>query len=211
VNGFCAIVAAISPFQSFTLAGGSEAVRLAGAGVSWNFFSLLQTPMAQGRSFLPEEDQPGHDHVIILSYGLWDRRFGSDRAVPALYSSKVDLQDALKESGSRLTASSGRARLRSVLVMAEMALAVMLLTGACLLLRSFVQVQQVDPGFNGQNLLTAFVMLPPSKYPEPRSQAVFFRQLMDRIALIPGVEWCGRSRLRADAKQRRRSGFDRGS
>jgi predicted permease len=130
-------------------------------------------------------------HVFIFSAALTlgtGLLFG---IVPALYSSKVDLQDALKESGSRLTASSGRARLRSVLVMAEVALAVMLLTGACLLLRSFVHVQQVDPGFNGQNLLTAFVMLPPSKYPEPRSQAVFFRQLMDRIALIPGVECAG--------------------
>ena len=130
-------------------------------------------------------------HVFIFSAALTlgtGLLFG---IMPALYSSKVDLQDALKESGSRLTASSGRARLRSVLVMAEMALAVMLLTGACLLLRSFVHVQQVDPGFNGQNLLTAFVMLPPSKYPEPRSQAVFFRQLMDRIALIPGVECAG--------------------
>jgi putative ABC transport system permease protein len=130
-------------------------------------------------------------HVFIFSAALTlgtGLLFG---IMPALYSSKVDLQDALKESGGRLTASSGRARLRSVLVMAEMALAVMLLTGACLLLRSFVHVQQVDPGFNGQNLLTAFVMLPPSKYPEPRSQAVFFRQLMDRIALIPGVECAG--------------------
>ena len=130
-------------------------------------------------------------HVFIFSAALTlgtGLLFG---IMPALYGSKVDLQDALKESGSRLTASSGRARLRSVLVMAEMALAVMLLTGACLLLRSFVHVQQVDPGFNGQNLLTAFVMLPPSKYPEPRSQAVFFRQLMDRIALIPGVACAG--------------------
>jgi len=130
-------------------------------------------------------------HVFIFSAALTlgtGLLFG---IMPALYSSKVDLQDALKESGSRLTASSGRARLRSVLVMAEMALAVMLLTGACLLLRSFVHVQQVDPGFNGQNLLTAFVILPPSRYPGPRSQALFFRQLMDHIALIPGVECAG--------------------
>src|SRR5215813_14129178 len=94
-------------------------------------------------------------HVFIFSAALTlgtGLLFG---IMPALYSSKVDLQNALKESGSRLTASSGRARLRSVLVLAEVALAVMLLTGACLLLRSFVHVQQVDPGFNGQNLCDA--------------------------------------------------------
>lgn len=110
---------------------------------------------------------------------------------PALFSSKADLRDALKESGGRLTAGSGRVRLRSVLIMAEMALALMLLTGACLLLQSFVHVQQVYPGFNAQKLLTAFVMLPPSKYPEPRNQALFFRDLMERVASIPGVEYAG--------------------
>ena len=110
---------------------------------------------------------------------------------PALYSSKTDLQDALRESGSRLTAGSGRTRMRSALVVAEMALALMLLTGACLLLRSFVKVQQVDPGFNARNLLTAFVMLPASKYPEPRNQAAFFHDLVERIALIPGVDCAG--------------------
>ena len=108
--------------------------------------------------------------------------------VPALQGSKVDLHDALKESGTRLTAGSARARIRSVLVIAEMALALMLLAGAGLLVRSFVSVREIDPGFNAKNLLTAFVMLPPSKYPEPRRQAAFFREVVDHIASIPGVE-----------------------
>jgi len=98
------------------------------------------------------------------------------------------LHDALKESGTRLTAGSARARIRSVLVIAEMALALMLLAGAGLLVRSFVSVREIDPGFNAKNLLTAFVMLPPSKYPEPRRQAAFFREVVDHIASIPGVE-----------------------
>src|SRR5260221_4759012 len=75
--------------------------------------------------------------------------------------------------------------------MGEVAIAVMLLTGACLLLRSFVHLQQVDRGYKGQNLLKAFGMRRPPRYPGPRSQAVFFRQLVDRIALIPGVECAG--------------------
>jgi len=108
--------------------------------------------------------------------------------VPALQGSKIDLHDALKETGTRLTAGSARARMRSVLVIAEMALALMLLAGAGLLVRSLVSIQEIDPGFNAKNLLTAFVMLPPSKYPEPRRQAAFFREVVDRIASIPGVE-----------------------
>src|SRR5437762_3579752 len=110
---------------------------------------------------------------------------------PALQGSSADLQDSLKESGSRLTIGSTRAKARSVLVVAEMALALMLLAGAGLLVRSFVRVQQVDLGFNPKNLLTAFVMLPPSKYPEPRRQALFFHEVMDRIASLPGVECAG--------------------
>jgi len=111
--------------------------------------------------------------------------------VPAWQGSKKDLQKALKESGSRLTASSDRARVRSSLVIAEMALALMLLAGACLLLRSFLHVEQIDPGFNAKKLLTAFVMLSPAKYPDPRSQAAFFREVVERIAAIPGVECAG--------------------
>src|SRR6266699_2954948 len=118
-------------------------------------------------------------HVLIFS------------VVPALQGSSTDLQDSLKESGSRLTIGSTRAKARSVLVVAEMALALMLLAGAGLLVRSFVRVQQVDLGFNPKNLLTAFVMLPPSKYPEPRRQALFFHEVMDRIASLPGVECAG--------------------
>jgi len=123
--------------------------------------------------------------VLTLGTGLI---FG---VVPAWQGSKMDLQNALKESGSRLTGSSDRARVRSSLVIAEMALALMLLAGACLLLRSFLNVEQIDPGFNAKNLLTAFVMLSPAKYPDPRSQAAFFREVIDRIASIPGVECAG--------------------
>jgi putative ABC transport system permease protein len=123
--------------------------------------------------------------VLTLGTGLI---FG---IAPALQGYKADVQDSLKESGSRLTIGSTRARARSVLVVAEIALALMLLAGAGLLVRSFVRLQQVDPGFNPKNLLTAFVMLPPSKYPELKRQAEFFHEVMDRIASLPGVECAG--------------------
>jgi putative ABC transport system permease protein len=123
--------------------------------------------------------------VLTLGTGLI---FG---IAPALQGYKADVQDSLKESGSRSTIGSTRARARSVLVVAEIGLALVLLAGAGLLVRSFVQLQQVDPGFNPKNLLTAFVMLPPSKYPEPQRQAGFFHEVMDRIAPLPGVECAG--------------------
>ena len=123
--------------------------------------------------------------VLTLGTGLI---FG---IAPALQGARMDLQDPLKESGGRLTIGATRARARSALVVAEIALALMLLAGAGLLVRSFVRVQQVDPGFNPKNLLTAFVILPPSKYPEPQRQALFFHELMDRITSLPGVECAG--------------------
>jgi len=130
-------------------------------------------------------------HVLLFTGALTLATGLIFGVVPVLQGSKIDLHDALKESGTRLTAGSTRARMRSVLVIAEMALALMLLAGAGLLVRSFVSVQEIDPGFNAKNLLTATVMLPPSKYPEPWRQAAFFREVMERIASIPGVESAG--------------------
>ena len=111
--------------------------------------------------------------------------------VPALNGSKAELQDVLKESGSRLTSGPVGARLRSILVVTEMAMALMLLASAGLLIRSFMRVQEIDPGFNAKNLLTAFVVLPHDKYPEPRQQGEFFREVTERIASIPGVKCVG--------------------
>jgi len=130
-------------------------------------------------------------HVLIFSAALTIGTGLIFGIAPALQGYKADVQDSLKESGSRLTIGSTGARARSVLVVAEIALALMLLAGAGLLIRSFVQLQQVDPGFNPKSLLTAFVMLPPSKYLEPQRQAVFFREVMDRITSLPGVECAG--------------------
>ena len=69
-------MAAIDPYPDFIMNGSGEAKRLAGAAVSQDFFSLLGTQMAVGRDFLPEEDRPGSNHVIILSYSTWQSYFG---------------------------------------------------------------------------------------------------------------------------------------
>jgi putative ABC transport system permease protein len=70
-------VAAINPFPNFIVSGDGEPLRLAGAAVSWNFFSLLGTQIIMGRSFLQEEDQPGRNRVAILSHNTWVNRFGA--------------------------------------------------------------------------------------------------------------------------------------
>jgi len=132
-------------------------------------------------------------HVLLFSMVLTIGTGLIFGIVPALSGSKADLQVALRESGARLTSGPVRARSRGILVVAEMAMALMLLAGAGLLIRSFLRVQEVDPGFNAKNLLTAFVMLPHDKYPEPRQQGEFFREAMERIASIPAVECVGGS------------------
>jgi predicted permease len=105
---------------------------------------------------------------------------------PALAASKPDLNQILKESGRGM--AGGRRRLRETFVVAELALALVLLIGAGLLMNSFVKLQAVDPGFNPRNLLTMTVSLAgASQYVGP-SRAAFYRQLTDRLTALPGVE-----------------------
>jgi putative ABC transport system permease protein len=114
--------------------------------------------------------------------------------VPALQASKLDLNEALKE-GLRGTTSGWREnRLRSLLVVSEIAMALVLLVSAALLIKSFVRLLEVKPGFNPANVLTMDVQLPdlpPSRYAKPDERAVFFGQLMDRLKAVPGVEGAG--------------------
>jgi putative ABC transport system permease protein len=110
---------------------------------------------------------------------------------PAFQGSRIDLNETLKESGIRAPAGSGRGRTRSLLVIAEMALALMLLISAGLFIQSFMRLQKVDPGFNPHGVLTAYIMLPSSKYTEPRRQAAFFKEVINRIEALPGVEAVG--------------------
>ena len=109
--------------------------------------------------------------------------------VPALQSSRPDLNDALKE-GAR-GSSGGNRVVRNIFVVAEMALALVLLVGAGLMLRSFSQLHQVKTGFETENVLTLRVQLPIRKYAEPRQRAEFFKRAEERIATLPGVKSVG--------------------
>ncbi|HXU36486.1 MAG TPA: ABC transporter permease [Blastocatellia bacterium] len=109
---------------------------------------------------------------------------------PALGASKSNLNESLKESG-RSTAAPGRARLRNLLVVSEVALALVLLIGSGLMIRSFMRLQQVNPGFEPRHLLTMNVLLPAQKYRENQQINTFFDQLFERIRAVPGVDGVG--------------------
>jgi putative ABC transport system permease protein len=109
--------------------------------------------------------------------------------VPALQSSRPDLSDALKEG---VRGSSGGSRVvRNLFVVAEIALALVLLVGAGLMLRSFFQLHQVKTGFDTDNVLTMRVQLPIAKYPQPQQRAGFFKRAQERLAALPGVKSVG--------------------
>jgi putative ABC transport system permease protein len=107
---------------------------------------------------------------------------------PALQTSKLDLNETLKEGARGTSGGLHRNRVRSALVMAEVALSLVLLVGAGLLIKSFVRLQQAGLGFNPENLLTMRVSLPPAKYPDERKQAAFFKEALERLQSLPGVQ-----------------------
>jgi predicted permease len=107
-------------------------------------------------------------------------------AAPALQTSRVDLNDTLKEGGR---GSAGvRARARSLLVVTEIALSLVVLVGAGLMIQSFLRLKRVHIGLNAHNVLTASISLPRSKYKEDEQRAAFFKQLVERVSNLPGVE-----------------------
>lgn len=115
--------------------------------------------------------------LTALTFGL----------VPALQASKVDLSEAMKEGGTRGTTSSGL-RVRNLLVISELVLAVVLLVGAGLMVKSFVRLASVDPGFDPKNTLSFQYTLPASRYPDDPEVIAFNRQVIERLGALPGVQ-----------------------
>jgi putative ABC transport system permease protein len=110
---------------------------------------------------------------------------------PALRTMKLNLSESLKEGGRSPGEGAQRNRTRSVLVVLESAVAVVLLIGAGLLVRSLIQLQNTSPGFDAHNLLTMNVQLPREKYATREKAAGFFEQLESRLGGLPGVENVG--------------------
>jgi predicted permease len=109
---------------------------------------------------------------------------------PILQAFKSDLRGEMQEGG-RGSVGTVHRRVRSLLVISEVSLAVVLLAGAGLMLRSLAQVMSVDPGFNPDHLLTASIALPEKKYPDGPKQLAFQQQLLQTLAALPGVKQAG--------------------
>jgi putative ABC transport system permease protein len=110
--------------------------------------------------------------------------------IPSWRAANPDLQASLKEGETR-SASAPRQALRKALVVAEVSLALVLLCGAGLLIRTLWKLNSVNPGFDPDKVLVAELVLPKTKYPDAGRQTLFFQQLIDRIKASPGVESAG--------------------
>jgi putative ABC transport system permease protein len=110
---------------------------------------------------------------------------------PAFEATRLNLTESLKEGGKSVGGGMRPQRLRNSLVILEVALALVLLVGAGLLIRSFARLQGVDPGFNAQNVLTMRVSLPRLKYDNEQKRVAFFRQAIAQMQALPGVESVG--------------------
>ena len=162
-----------------SLAGGTVGLVMA---VWWS--DLLVT---LGKESIPRALQVGLDWRVLgftlLVSVLTGIVFG---LVPALHSSRTELTESLKEGGRSSGDRGRRNRIRGVLVVSELAIAIVLLVGAGLLIQSLWRLQHVSPGFESQNLLTFVVGIPEVRYPTAR-QAQFYRDLTARIESLPGV------------------------
>src|SRR5262245_19585091 len=107
---------------------------------------------------------------------------------PALRASKPNLTQSLKEGGRSVAGGASSQRLRSAIVVAVIALSLVLLIGAGLLMRSFLRLTQVDPGFDARNVLSMKLTLPRSKYKDGTAAANFYQRLLEKIQALPGVQ-----------------------
>ena len=152
---------------------------LAGLLLAW---MLIQVVVAWAPADLPRIDEVRMDPTVALfALGLSLASTVIFGLVPALHASRLDLSDGLKQSGSKATASKASTRLRSAMVVAEVALSVILLAAAGLLLRSFLTLQHVDLGFTTDRVLVAFTEHP------LKDRIRFFADVLDRLRAVPGV------------------------
>jgi putative ABC transport system permease protein len=161
---------------------------LAGAGFSVVALSLLRILHPAN---LPRLDDVQMDGRVLaftaLTCCVTALVFG---LVPAIHASRADPQASL-QAGGRGGTTRGRHQARSLLIGIEVALSVVLLVGAGLLIRSFIALQQVRPGFDASDVLTFQLALPGARYPQPSDRRVFIDELERRLRVVPGVRNVG--------------------
>jgi putative ABC transport system permease protein len=148
--------------------------------------------VALSPAFLPRVDTIRIDARVVLFLiavtALTGVVFG---LAPAMHASAVNLTDTLKDGGRGGSDGNRRNRLRSFLVASEFALALILLIGAGLMVRSFFALQSIDPGFNPHGVLSMAVSVAGTQESESHRRAIFYRQLIERVGTLPGVEAAG--------------------
>jgi len=107
--------------------------------------------------------------------------------IPAIEVARTAPREPLQEGAATVRGSENRGIARRMLVVAEVAIALVLLMGASLLIRSFRQIMAVDPGFRPENVLTAWIQFPNARYPKDAQKSQFFAQLLDSVRALPGV------------------------
>jgi len=170
----------------------TESLLLAGAGTLLGF-ALARLGVSALMSLGPEEIVRG---VAIHAdgYVLWFTTVVGILAgllfgiAPAWHVSGIRQFDALKEGGRSGTAGRGRQKFRAVLVVSEVALALVLLVGTGLYIKSLARLGQVNPGFDPRGVMTASLALPENQYKEAASQIAFYRAVVERLAHEPGVD-----------------------
>ena len=166
---------------------------LVGLGLAWVATRLL---VRAGSNFLPRAGEIALDWRVLGFTAaiavLTGMLFG---IAPALHLARTNLASAVREGGRGNTIGFRRNRLRSALVIGEVALALVLLSVAGLLMRSFFQLQSADPGFDPHQVLTFRTDLPASAYKTDAQQAAFYRRALDRIRALPGVSAAGAAQI----------------
>jgi predicted permease len=157
-----------------------------GVGLSWAATRALIT---WGASQLPQGIPIGVDLRVLL-FALFVSLltgivFGT---MPALQLSRVNLNTTLLEEGRSASAGHARTHMKSLLVIGQVALSLLLLIGAGLLLRSFARLLRVNPGFDPHNVLTMNMSLPTVKYAKSEQQIAFFDEMLRRVSALPGVQ-----------------------
>jgi putative ABC transport system permease protein len=167
-----------------SIAGGST-------GILLNFWGV-GILLALSPENIPRLDQVNTDaHVLgftLLISVVTGALFG---LAPALQASRLNLNESLKEGARGSAGGLHRNRVRTLLVVSEVALSLVLLLGAGLMIRSFERLLRVDPGFNPENVLTSRLSLPANKYPDAKQQAAFFQRTLERLESLPGVQSVG--------------------
>lgn len=167
--------------------GGLGGLLVAGLGLDALMAALPQNQLAAMPFFETLRLDPGILLFALALALLTGLVFG---LAPALQASRLDLQVALKDGGRASGGVAGQ-RLRSALVGSEIALAVVLLVGAGLMMKSLLRLMQVNLGFDPTNVLTMTVVLPAGKYTDPNRMVAYYQQAQERLAALPGVTGAG--------------------